>query len=133
MQAYVANINNPKSLPGLQLAYISANLTAQSDLSIFTDLGGDPNNPPTAADLLAAQAVLADSTSTAQEKLDAQAVIDQYNAWTAYQAAEAAAQDAFMAASVSYPGPYSDATYGELRSLVDAIVAKKGLDALVTP
>ena len=171
-QAYLANLDNPKSLPGLQLAYVQANLTAKASLATFTGLGGDPSNPPTAADLLAAQnalaaqealdaqAVLDDPLATDLEQeaaqaivdayagadpeavveafdaaydFDAQTIIDQYNAFAAYQAAEADAQDAFMAASVSYKGTYSDATFGELRSLVDAIVAKKGLDTLATP
>jgi len=171
MQAYVANLDNPKSLPGLQLAYVNANLTARTDLAIFTSLGGDPAHPPTSADLAAAQealsaqqvldaeAVLADPESSPEELVAAQAIvdaytgdpqavvdqfaadydfapqtiIDQYNAWTTYQAAEVQAQDAFMAASVSYKGTYSTAAFGELRSTVDQIIAKKGLDTLATP
>lgn len=172
MQAYIANLDNARALPGLQFAYVKANLTAQADLASFINLGGDPTNPPTAADLqvaqdalaaqqvLDAEAVLTDPTATDEAKAAAQVIvdayagddpqtvvdqfaanyafapqtiIDQYNAWITYQAAETTAQDAFVAASVSYKATYSDATFGELRALVDAIVAKKGLDTLVTP
>jgi hypothetical protein len=64
---------------------------------------------------------------------DPQTVIDQFNAWTSYQGTEALAQDAFLAASVSYKGEvYDEAVFGELRQHVDAIVEMKGLDTLVS-
>ena len=85
-------------------------------LADFEALGGDPLNPPTEGESIAAQTLAA-----------------QYNAWTGYQDAEAAAQGAFVRASVSYNGaPYSEATYGTLREKVDGIIGLKELDTLVT-
>jgi hypothetical protein len=177
-QAYLNNMDNPNSLPGLQIAYIRGSIGATAALDAFTALGGDPLNPPTETDLLAAQDALA-----AQDVLDAQAVldefaadplshtaedvaaaqaavdgytggapaaqtvvdafaaghtfdaatvIDQFNSWTTFQGTEATAQDAFMAASVSYKGEvYDEAVFGDLRRHVDAIVEMKGLDDLI--
>ena len=70
----------------------------------------------TAADL-----VLNSSFDTAS----AQAVVDQYDAWTAYQAAAQKASDSFAAASVSYRG---STDLSKVRATVDGVVAQKGLD-----
>ncbi|MDP2620365.1 MAG: hypothetical protein Q8P46_09340 [Hyphomicrobiales bacterium] len=170
-QAYLNNMNNPKSLPGLQIAYIRENLKSQAALDSFIALGGDPSSPPAEADYAAAQAVLdAQAALDAQALLDAEAaapgtytpdevaaaealvsaysgdpqavidaysgddpqtVVDQYDAWSDYQTAETAAQDAFAAASVSYGASYDQAKLDEVRSYVDAIVEMKELDTLV--
>ena len=158
-RAFLNNVNNLKSLPGLQVAYIRDNMLAQTQLAAFVALGGDPTNPPTAQQLqdaqtyLSAQAalgaagvdaatVLADPTSydpalvdaantvTNYAGADAQTVVDQYNAWTTYQTAEATAVDAFQAASVSYRNA-DPATLDALRTLVDDIVTTQGLDTTV--
>jgi hypothetical protein len=195
-QAYLNNMDNPNSLPGLQIAYIRENMNAGAALAAFESLGGSLANPPTETDLLAAQdALAAEAVLDAQAVLDApivldeyaadplshtdeeflaaqavvdgyaggaaaaqtvvdgytgddpqtvvdgfaaaysfdaQTVIDQFNAFTDYQGAEALAEDAFLAASVSYKGElYDEAVFGDLRETVDAIVAMKGLDTLV--
>ena len=58
-------------------------------------------------------------------------MVDQYNAWTDYQTAEAAATDAFKAASVSYRNA-DQTTLDALRKLVDDIVKTEGLDTMVS-
>lgn len=89
---------------------------AQADLlAAFEALGGDPLAPP-----------------TEEQSIAAQSLVDQFGAWTSFQGAETFAQDAFMAASVSYKGGvYDEAIFGELRQHVDAIVGLKGLDTLI--
>ena len=59
------------------------------------------------------------------DQVSAQAVLDQFAAWTAYQDAGQQASDSFAAASVSYHG---STDLGEVRKTVDAIIAQKGLD-----
>ena len=171
-------MDNLNSLPGLQIAYIRGNMNADASLADFQLLGGNPDDPPEEADLLAAQDALAaqavldaqaildaaaldpasytpDEIAAANEvvlgyagaidpqtvvdgfaanySLPAQTVIDQFNAWTTYQGTAALAEDAFLAASVSYQGElYDDAVFGDLRKVVDEIVGMKGLDTLVT-
>src|SRR3990167_7020241 len=71
-QAYLYNMDNPNSLPGLQIAYIRENMNADAALTAFTDLGGIPDNPPDETDLFAAQDALA-----AQAVVDAQTVLDE--------------------------------------------------------
>jgi hypothetical protein len=76
-RAYEATMGNLNSLPGLQYAYVTANAAAQDALAAFESLGGNPDNPPTDTDAAAAQAL-----------------IEQYNAWVAYQSADPADLDA---------------------------------------
>jgi len=61
-KALLNQINNPNSLLGKEAAYICSNAASQTDLATFTGLGGNPSSPPT---------------------------VDQFNAATAYLAAEA--------------------------------------------
>jgi hypothetical protein len=162
-QAYLNNLNNPNSLPGKQVAYIRQNMTADTALSEFETMGGDPLNPPTEDAAQAAQAtidlynawtayqaatdptvqadLLADfealggvqaTPPTEPEATEAQAVIDQYGAWTSYQQAETAAEDALLAASVSYGANTDAETLADLRETVDVIITTKGLDTLVS-
>lgn len=72
-QAYLNNMDNPNSLPGLQIAYIRDNIAAEGALADFEALGGDVLDPP-----------------TEEESAAAQSLIDQYDAWTAYQEADPA-------------------------------------------
>lgn len=155
MQAYLNNMDNPNSLPGLQIAYVRESLNTQTSLDSFIALGGDPTDPPTeeesaaAQDALAAQTLLDEEAATpgtyTQEELDAaqavvdayagddpQTVVDQYDAWGDYQTADVAADDAFAAASVSYNSSYDPETLDEVRSYVDDIIELKGLDTLVS-
>ena len=69
-QAFLNNVDNLASLPGRQLAYIRDSMNAGGLLADFEALGGDPENPPTDEDLMAAQDVIA-----AQAVLDAEAVL----------------------------------------------------------
>lgn len=156
-QAFLNNLDNPSSLPGKQSAYVCDNASAQTALSDFTTAGGDPTNPPSQTDAQAAQDyldawttlgtndladVLANSTnydpsvvdaanlingSTFTDQAAAQTVVDQYNAYTTYQTAEAQAETSFMAASVSYSGDYNDAM-AAVREKVDGVIATKNLD-----
>lgn len=154
--ALLNNLDNPDSLHGKQAKYICDNATSQAALAGFTDLGGDPTNPPSADDFAAAQAYLADMAllggvdpvtvaadpNSTQEQIDAanrilastltsdtaQNVVDLYNAWTLYQGAEGAAQNSFLAASVSYKGASYDDAMTALRGTVDGIITQKGLD-----
>jgi hypothetical protein len=146
-KALLNNLNNPNSLLGKESRYICANAASQSDLSTFTSLGGNPASAPTpdqfnaATAYLAAEAVIANPASSPTDldaanaliaassltSQSAQAVVDQYNAWTAYQGAEGTAQSAFLAASVSYKGATYDSRMGALRVTVDGIIAQKGL------
>lgn len=154
-KAFLNNLNNPDSLLGKEAQYICANAASQVALTGFTSLGGDPANPPTAQQMQDAQAYLgavtllggadpatvaSDPTSTPEQvaaadlvlgsafdPVGAQALIDQYNAWTAYQSAAGQADATFVTASVSYHG--SDAgALSQLRTTVDGVVAQKGLD-----
>jgi hypothetical protein len=157
-QAYLNNADNPKSLPGKQVAYIRGNIAAAAALEEFNALGGvAPTEeeaqaaqhtvdlygawteyqtalPERQAELLAEFPELGDPASlpTGAEAADAQMVLDQHAAWTNYQDATAAADDAFLAASVSYGAGTDEALLADLRTTVDAIIAEKGLDALVT-
>jgi hypothetical protein len=168
-QAYLNNMDNLNSLPGLQVAYIRENMNAEAALTAFTDLNGNPDEPPDQTDLLAAKdalaaqavldaqaRILAETPAPGDEELveayggadlaqtvvdafadtyspaDPQTIIDQFNAWTTYQGAAALAEDAFLAASVSYKGEvYDEAVFGALREHVDGIVEMKGLDTLI--
>jgi hypothetical protein len=123
-------------------------------LTSFTALGGDPHDPPNAQDALDAKSVLAalallgdnDPATVAGDpdtyspeevkaaktvldsKLDAdsaQAILDQLDAWTAYQKSAQEASDSFVAASVSYHG---SADLDALRKTVDGVIAQKALD-----
>jgi hypothetical protein len=137
MQAYLANMNNPKSLPGLQIAYVRENLKTQAALEAFIAAGGDPSSPPTEAAYTAAQGVLAaeaatPGTYTAEEVKAAQTVVEQYEAWSEYSTAAGAAEEAFAAASVSYSSSVDPQTMVEVRSYVDGIIEMKGLDTLVS-
>jgi hypothetical protein len=69
-QAFLNNVDNLASLPGKQLAYIRESMNAGGLLADFEALGGDPDNPPTDEDLMAAQDVIA-----ARAVLDAEAVL----------------------------------------------------------
>lgn len=154
-KAFLNNLDNPNSLKGKQAQYICDNATSQTALTDFTDLGGDPNNPPTAQDATDAQAYLDAlallGENDAQTVVDApegtysdaeiaaantvldstltaesaQAVLDQRAAWLAYEGSAQQASDSFAAASVSYHGT-TDLT--ALRKTVDGIIALKGLD-----
>jgi hypothetical protein len=154
--AFLNKLDNPNSLHGKQAKYICDNATSQTALTDFTNLGGDPANPPSADDFAAAQAYLsavallggADPATVAAdpesspEQIDAanlilastltgdtaQGVVDQYNAWTLYQGAEGAAEDSFLAASVSYKGATYDDAMTALRGTVDGVITQKGLD-----
>ncbi len=130
-QAFLNNMDNPNSLLGLQAAYVLQNMTAQTALAVYVGFGGVAGSPPTPAEYAAAQALLAGDTSLLSPEaiLAAQLIANQYNAWMAYQTAEAAALDAFKAASVSYSGTYDGAIWTELRKLVDGIVAERELAA----
>jgi len=153
-KAFLNNLDNPNSLKGKQARYICANAESQTALSSFTDLGGDPANPPTAQaaedaqSFLDALALLGDTdpatvvgapdsyseeevaaaTLVLDSSLDAdsaQAVLDQRDAWATYQNATQKASDSFAAASVSYKGS-TDLT--AVRQTVDGVIAQKGLD-----
>jgi hypothetical protein len=161
-QAYLNNIGNLNSLPGLQIAYISENMEARAAFAAFDVLDED-EVPPTPEEDAAAQLSISqyeawlayqdavgspeevelfaafneldeDGIPPTQEQYDDALVLtDQYDAWTAYEGAETEAQDAFMAASVSYKGEiYDAATFGELRKLVDEIVALKNFETLLS-
>src|SRR6185369_3795414 len=85
-------------------------------------VAADPNSTPEQID--AANLILTSSlTSDA-----AQGVVDLYNAWTLYQGAEGAAEDSFLAASVSYKSATYDDAMTALRGTVDGIITQKGLD-----
>jgi hypothetical protein len=158
-QAYLNNADNPKSLPGKQVAYIRGNIAAAAALEEFNALGGVAPTEEEAqaaqhtvdlygawteyqtalpgrrqAELLAEFPELGDPASlpTETEAADAQTVVDQHSAWTKYQDAAAAADDAFLAASVSYGAGTNETLLTDLRTTVDAIIAQKGLDTLVT-
>ena len=158
-RAFAAALNNPNSLAALQVAYIRDNMAAQQKLNDFLTLTQGDTTPPTAqqyADAsayLSAEQMLADAGTDAATVLadptsdpalidaantvtnyigpDAQTVVDQYNAWTDYQTAEATATDAFKATSVSYRNA-DQATLDALRKLVDDIVTTEGLDTMVS-
>jgi hypothetical protein len=89
-------------------------------------------------DATQAQAVV-DAFATTYGSSDPLAVVALYTAWSGYQtaeatalAAEATAEQAFIAASVSYRGVTDPATLDALRALVDDIIATQGLDVMVT-
>jgi hypothetical protein len=98
-RAYEATMGNLDSLPGLQYAYVGASAATQEALAGFEALGGDPTNPPTDTDAAAAQTL-----------------INQYDAWVAYQsAADPEAADELLAAFVALGGdPANPPTEAEL-------------------
>lgn len=154
-KAFANSLDNPNSLLGKEARYICDSAGSATALNAFTELGGNPDTPPTAGDAEAAQAFLdaldllggndpatvagapegtysADEVAAANLVLgstldadSAQAVLDQRAAWLAYQGSAQQAADSFAAASVSSRGS-TDLT--ALRKTVDAIVAQKGLD-----
>jgi hypothetical protein len=154
-KAFLNNLNNPNSLLGKEAQYICDNAGSQADLTSFIALGGDPANPPTAQNASDAQAFLdaqvilggldpatvaSDPNSYTPDQVtaanlvlnssfdttSAQAAVDQYDAWTAYQATAQKASASFAAASVSYRG---STDLSKVRAAVDGVVAQKGLDA----
>lgn len=167
-QAYVNNMDNPNSLPGLQIAYIRDNINAENALAGWEAVKGDLIEPPTEIQAVEAQdlvdqynawtayqdALLADpddptldglladfealggdpvAPPTEDQSTGALTLIDQFDTWTAYDDAKTAAADAFVSASVSYNSDaYDEATFGELKELVDDIISKRELDKLVS-
>jgi hypothetical protein len=113
--AYQDALDFDSANPDLANPELTASLGAEWDA-----ISGGLTEGPSEDDALAAQ-TQADQLAT------------QYDAWTDYEAAKTAAQDAFVGASVSYNGtPYDEETYGPLREQVDGIIALKGLDTMVT-
>jgi hypothetical protein len=114
--------------------------TAYQDASDFDAANPDLANPELTASLGAEWDAISGGLTegpSAGDALAAQAQADQlaaqYDAWTGYEDAKTAAEDAFVDASVSYNGaPYDEETYGPLREKVDGIIALKGLEAVVT-
>lgn len=166
-QAYLNNMDNPNSLPGMQIAYIRDNLAADLAFAKWEAVKGDLVTPPTLDQSTAAQFVidrydawtayedalaedptdpalaglLSDfealggdplSPPTAEDSTAAQLLVDQYDAWDAYDDAKMAAENSFILASVSdNSDAYSQETHGDLREDVNAIIALKELDKLV--
>lgn len=152
-KAFLNNLDNPNSRLGKEARYICDNAGTQTALTDFTDLGGNPASPPTAQDAADAQAFLdaltlldgadaatvaADASSTPEQvaaaelvlgssldETSAQTVIDQFNAWTAFQNSAQQASDSFAAAS---GGHRSAADLAALRQTVDGVIAQKGFD-----
>lgn len=152
-KAFINNLDNPNSLLGKEARYICANAATDTALTTFTDLGGNPQSPPTEQAAADAQAYLdalmlldgadpntvaTDPNSTTEEvaaanlvlgsdltETTAQAIVDQYDAWVAYQKAQQEATDSFAAASVSYR---KSTDLSALKAKVDDIIAQQGLD-----
>ena len=133
LAAFVKLGGNPNNPPTLQQdqsaqAYISASQElAAAKVTAATVLAAPPG---TYSQALVAAATTVNSSSFTSVA-DAQTVVDQYNAWSTYQTAEATALDAFKAASVSYKNS-SPATLDALKKLVDSIVTTEGLDTMVS-
>jgi len=151
--AFLNNLDNPNSLLGKEAKYVCDDAVSQTALTDFVSSGGDPANPPTQSQLdaatayLGALATLADINSSLADQEAANAVIAanaalavpltsdsantviaQFNDWQAYQAADAAAQGSFLAASVSYKGATYDSGMAALRTTVNGIITQKGFD-----
>lgn len=153
-KAFLNNLDNPNSRLGREAKYICDNAGSQTALASFTDLGGNPDNPPTAQEAADAQALLdafdvlgtddpatvaGDPTSYSADEVDAanlvlgssldkegaQAVVDQFEAWTAAQNSAQQATDSFVAAT---GGHRSAGDLADLRKTVDGIIAQKNLD-----
>lgn len=155
-QAFLNNLDNPSSLAGKQAAYVCDNAKSQDALAAFTADGGNINLPPTAptdtetaayndalqalaandppvsaADVLgAAPGTYPDALVTAANTVtDYESALSLYQSYQGYLDAKAAADDAFMAASVSYSKSTDPAKLQQLRDTVDGIVASKFADA----
>ena len=72
-QAYLNNKDNPNSLSGLQIAYIRDNIEAEAALAEWEAIKDNLVEPP-----------------TEDQSIEAQALIEQFNAWTAYKEADPA-------------------------------------------
>lgn len=152
-KALLNHLNNPNSLLGKEVAYICSNAASQTALTTYEGLT-QSTTPPTpqqitdASAYLAAVALLngadpatvaADPASSPEQVAAANLLIANFaalvpltpqtaGATVAYGTDESSAQSAFLAASVSHKGATYDSTMSALRTTVDGIIAKKGLD-----
>ncbi len=133
LAAFTALGGDPNNPPSQDQFDAASSYLAAQQLLAEADGGTGVDAATVLADPNSFDPALVDAANTVNDYggPDAQTVVDQFNAWSDYQTAEAAAADAFKAASVSYRNA-DQATLDSLRNLVDDIVATQGLDTLAS-